>query len=45
MEQMKKSITPIGIKKTALEMISLVEIFNLVKIILTSLCEIKYIVK
>jgi len=33
MEQIKKSITPIGTKKTALEMISFVEIFNLEKII------------
>jgi hypothetical protein len=31
MEQMKKSITPMGIKNTALEIISLVEIFNLEK--------------
>jgi hypothetical protein len=31
MEQMTKSITPMGIKNTALEMISLVEIFNLEK--------------
>jgi len=32
MEQMKRSITPIGIKNTALEIISFVEIFNLEKI-------------
>jgi len=31
LKQRKKSITPIGIKKTALEMNSLVEIFNLEK--------------
>jgi hypothetical protein len=35
MEQMKKSITPMGIKNTALEIISLVEIFNLEKSIFT----------
>jgi hypothetical protein len=33
MEQMTKSMTPIGIKKTALEIISLVEILNLENII------------
>jgi hypothetical protein len=31
LEQIKTSITPMGIKKTALEMISLVEIFSLEK--------------
>jgi hypothetical protein len=34
MEQITTSITPTGIKKTALEIISLVEILNLEKIIL-----------
>jgi putative cell wall-binding protein len=31
MEQMKNNITPMGIKNTALEIINLVEIFNLEK--------------
>jgi hypothetical protein len=34
MEQMNRSITPIGIKNTALEMTSLAEIFNFEKNIL-----------